>query len=212
MPAAPVPMLELAQVPEPETPEMTPSPPTPPPAAVAMQEIQKMREELRARAERAKLQMQAQAHRQAATPGGGTGLASRGGLPALAALRPIRPTAMAAVAVDRLSGLMADNAPSRAARLQGLALSPFARNTPAMSASRLGQPRPAGLSPLSPLPSLAASGDGSPVPDSQRSVGSERRRGFARPDSASLQAVPGSSARRFGNSGNSEEPPPPPPL
>lgn len=213
-----VPMLALEEVPEPETPEYTPAPPTPPPAAVAMAEIQRMREELKARAERARLQVQAQVVQQQvrqASAGAAASPASRqGGLPALAALRPLRPDGAVVAAADRLQGLMAQrrDAPSRADRLQRLALSPFARNTTAgLGASRggaglgspLGQVSPPSASSaasrgLSGLPGLSpqAQGQGqrsaSPPPPGAPPLG----RGGLPP----LQAVPRSSPRRFGDS------------
>lgn len=198
---APVPMLALEQVPEPETPELTPAPPTPPPAAVAMQEIQRMREELKARAERARLQVQAQAAQQArtATAGGPASVAAaaRGGLPALAALRPLRQATDAVTATDRLSGLMVqrrDN-PSRADRLQRLALSPFARNSSAVAASRGGSSVPTSpssmLSAQPPTTAAAAPAAGGAAP------GELPARGLGR-GLAPLQALPRSSPRRFG--------------
>jgi len=194
-----VPTLSLEHLPEPETPETTPSAPTPPPAAVAMQEIQRMREELKARAERAKLQVQAQAAKQQqlrgnASAGGlrspsGSGGPARGGLPALRPLQSLRPSAETAIAADRLSGLMAQRreTASRAERLQGIALSPFERNTPAAGATRPGQPP--GLSPLRPTGSAASAR--SNLPSTSRRLG---------PANDQLKAVPGTSRRRFSGS------------
>lgn len=203
----PVPMLALEQMPEAETPEMTPAPPTPPPAAVAMQEIQRMREELKARADRSRLQAQAQAAQQHYRTGTTrtANVAERGGLASLAALRPLRPAAEALIASDRLSGLMAqrrDN-PTRADRLQRLALSPFARNSSALTGvvsragagalaplgSLNGPPRDGGTQEVSPstvAPGLPPQGPGQALPP--------------------LQAVPRSSLRRFSSPRSKAQP------
>jgi len=215
---APVPVLALEQVPEPETPEMTPAPPTPPVAAeAAMQEIQRMREELKARAERTRLQVQAQAARNATTAGGpGSPPSSRGGVAALSALRPLRPAADAVIAQDRLSGLMANRGgPTRADRLQRLALSPFARNSSALTGSRAsragggagGGGQLGSLAPLAPLASRSsqrgggstAAAEGAAAAAEQVASPSSARGGLGR-TLPPLQAVPRSSPRRFSGS------------
>jgi len=241
MPAM-VPMLALERVPEPETPEYTPTPPTPPPAAVAMAEIARMREELKARAERARRQVEAQVAQQVAqqiqgrqpsSASGGfpatsgshpTSRHQAGGLPALAALRPLRPDGAVVAAADRLEGLMAqrrDAAPSRADRLQRLALSPFARNNSGLG-SRQGAPG-GGLGALggSPLPppsasSLASRGLTGLGPLSPVAQGQGHRSQSPPPPGAPplrpgglppLQAVPRSSPRRFGGPSSSPRSP-----
>jgi len=203
-----VPMLALEQMPEAETPEMTPAPPTPPPAAVAMQEIQRMREELKARADRSRLQVQAQAAQQHARAGttGTANIAGRAGLPALAALRPLRPAAEAVIASDRLSGLMAqrrDN-PTRADRLQRLALSPFARNSSALTgtASRAGAGT---LAPLASLNGPPQDGNTHEVSPSAAAAPGFPPRGLGRA-LPPLQAVPRSSPRRFSSPRSKAQP------
>jgi len=211
---APVPMLALEQVPEPETPEMTPLPPTPPPAAAAMQEIQRMRQELKERAERARKQVQVHAAQQQQARSVTAGAAARGlpgsaALPALAALRPLRPAGDAGIAADRLSGLMAQRRdhPSRADRLQRLALSPFARNASAMGApprSAVGSsPAAAAVASGSPdggagvVPTMGQEMPGAILsPAAQGARGASVSRGGSLPP---LQAVPRSSPRRFGS-------------
>lgn len=167
------------------------SPPqTPPAAAVAMAEIQRMRQEL------------AKAKARAAEQTGSLGAE-------LGRLAPLRNIAQGASAAHRLSGLQAGRGPNagRQGVVRGLALPSFGRNN-TMGSNQSGlapidsqRDRPApkfGLPPLGQAPSRPLPPELSNLAPTNRSTGSN--------GSGGLSALPRDSARRFSRrSGGSGE-------